>query len=170
MTIVRHARGLFLVAILALATPSPAAFAQATPSPEAVQAARELVNLTTKDLVDQVGRTMAAQVWPLVEQTLNPKPDAATLTKIKTEFGSITVDVIRDALKDLPAIYARYFTADELQTFVTFYRAPAGQKFIKTQPQLMQDTVALIQSKQGEINTLVMERLTPILRDAQRQK
>jgi hypothetical protein len=170
MTIFRHARSLFMAAILALAVPSPAAFAQAPPSPEALQVASELVSLTTKDLVDQVAQTMAAQVWPLVERTLNPKPDAPTLAKIKTEFGGITVDIVRDAMKDLPTIYARHFTIDELRSFVAFYRTPAGQKFIKTQPQLMQDTIALIQSKQGEINTLVMERLTPILREAQRQK
>ncbi len=170
MTIVRHARGLFLAAILALAAPSPAALAQGTPSPETMQAAGELVSLTTKDLIDQVAQTMAAQVWPLVERTFNPKPDAATLAKIKTEFGGITVEVVRDALKDLPAIYARHFTVDELRSFLTFYRSAAGQKLLKTQPQLMQDTVALIQSRQGEINTLVMERLAPILREAQRQK
>lgn len=178
MTIARYAGGLLLAATLAWAAPMPAAFAQravqsaaqATPSPELLRAASELVNLTAKDLVEQAGQTMAAQVWPLAERSLNPKPDAATIAKMKAEFGSITVEVVRDALKDLPAIYARHFTIDEMKSFVTFYRTPAGQKFIKAQPQLMQETIALMQSKQGEINTLLTERLGPILRDAQRQK
>jgi hypothetical protein len=113
---------------------------------------------------------MAAQIWPLVVPTINPRPDAATLEKIRIEFNAMSLEVIRDAMKDLPAIYARYFTADELKTFVTFYSGGPGQKFLKVQPQLIQETVALIGSKQGEINAKVQERLIPILRDAQQKK
>ena len=169
MAIIRYAQGLLIAGALALAAPSPASFAQNAPSAEALQTAHQLVDLTTKDIVGQVAQTMAAQIWPLVERGINPRPDAATLDKLKSEFQAITADVVRDGMKDMPAIYARYFTADELKTFVTFYSSGPGQKFLKTQPQLMQEMAALIGSKQGEINTMIMERIGPILRNAQQK-
>lgn len=44
------------------------------------------------------------------------------------------------------AIYAREFTAEELQVAIDFYRSSAGQKFLAKQPELMRQGAALGQA------------------------
>jgi uncharacterized protein len=117
------------------------------PSPEALQAAKELVATVSSDMIaDMAGRT-TAQVWPSMETALraqNAKIDAATVTELRNEFQKLVVDYVSEIMNDLPAIYARYLTAQEMREIVAFYRTPTGAKALKVMPQATADSVSLI--------------------------
>jgi len=45
--------------------------------------------------------------------------------------------VSQETMQDLARLYAQYFTLDEMQELIDFYRTPIGKKLTKTNPQIM---------------------------------
>ena len=58
-------------------------------------------------------------------------------------------------------LYASTFTAEELQGLVDFYKTPAGQAFIRKQPDIMKKTMALNQKLQMSL----MPRVQALLQE-----
>src|SRR5581483_2618193 len=85
-------RGLVLVAALSLAGashPLIRAHAESAPSSEAMDAARDLLALISRDLVDQFVTQVTAQMWPSIESRLrayNSNIDAAALADLRKEL------------------------------------------------------------------------------------
>ena len=46
---------------------------------------------------------------------------------------------MEDLANQIYPIYDKYFTVEDLKAFITFYETPAGQKMVKTMPQMMQE-------------------------------
>ena len=42
-------------------------------------------------------------------------------------------------LDEMAASYDKYFTEQEIKDFITFYKTPAGQKYISVMPEMMKD-------------------------------
>jgi uncharacterized protein len=116
-------------------------------SPEALQAATDLVGLTSASMLWQLTTNMTAQVWPAVEANLhskNPKIDAATILELRYQFERLMRENITATMNDAPAIYAKYFTAQEMRDIVAFYRTPTGAKTLQVMPQATADLFALL--------------------------
>jgi hypothetical protein len=127
-----------IVLVTALVLRAVVAQAQDTGSPEAVSAARELMAIMSPDMIGQLTRGMTAQVWPGLEKELvGAKVDQATLSELRTEFEQSLEQFVVDAMKDAPAIYARYFSAQELREIAAFYKTPAGSKALQVMPKVM---------------------------------
>jgi len=149
---------LILGAVLALATLYPAALAaQSTPSgvtpqpegapasPEALQAARELFALISGGMVSDLTGSMTAQLWPVTESALRrkyPSLSESTVTDLRNTFYRLEQTYIARLMADAPAIYARYFTAEELRAIVAFYRTPAGAKALQVTPRITAEALA----------------------------
>jgi hypothetical protein len=74
----------FLILLVGLlSTLSVAVHAQAPGSPEAREAAQELLNVISGDMLGQTSRAMSAQVWPQLEAELRSKADAAALIELR---------------------------------------------------------------------------------------
>jgi hypothetical protein len=117
------------------------------PSPETLQAAKELVSTVSSGMISEMAGRMTAQVWPSMEtalRTQNPRIDAATITELRDEFQKLIVGYVSEIMNDLPAIYARYLTAQEMGEIVAFYRTPTGAKALKVMPQATSDSISLI--------------------------
>jgi hypothetical protein len=112
---------------------------QAAPSPDAIAAAKELMAIMSPDLVGSMMRNMVAQMWPQVERSFGPQIDAATSAELRTEFEHTTQQFVLDSMQDMPQIYARYFTADELRQLAAFYKTPLGAKALSQIPLVMAD-------------------------------
>ena len=70
-----------------------------------------------------------------------------------------------DAVLDSGAqIYARHFTAEEMQQVTNFYRSPTGQKFLQKQPELVRESMALGQQFGQAIARDVQGRMVEELR------
>jgi len=44
------------------------------------------------------------------------------------------------------AVYAQVFSEDEMQSILDFYQSPAGQKLVKRQPELVQQSMQMMQT------------------------
>jgi hypothetical protein len=140
------------VAFAVVCAASPASSQTAPPgtptaSADALQAAKDLVGLVSGSMLADIANRMTAQVWPPVEtalRTQNPKIDAATLAELRGEFTQQVITGVADAMQGAPAIYARYFTVQEMRDLAAFYRTPIGAKTLRVMPQLMTDINGLI--------------------------
>jgi uncharacterized protein len=122
---------------------SPAT-AQSASSPEAVQAAAELASIMSKDLLAQMTNQMTAQAWPQIEAKARGSLDPQTLAELRTEFERVVVNFVTQSLKEMPGIYARYFTVDELHDMAAFYRTSTGQKALQRMPQVLGESYGLL--------------------------
>ena len=114
-----------------------AARAQDPATPDAIQAANELASILSKDLLAQMTSQMTTQIWPQIEAQAHV--DAATLAELRGQFEQIMLDFVTESLKDIPGIYARYFSVEELHDMAAFYRTTTGQKALQLMPKVMGD-------------------------------
>lgn len=122
---------------------SPAG-AQTPSSSETIQAATELASIMSKDLLAQMTNQMTARVWPQIEAKAGGSVDAETLAELRAEFERVVLDFVTQSLKDMPAIYARYFTVDELRDMTAFYRTSTGQKALQRMPKVLGESYGLL--------------------------
>jgi uncharacterized protein len=122
---------------------SPAT-AQSTSSPEAVQAAAELASIMSRDLLAQMTNQMTAHVWPQIEAKARGRLDTQALAELRAEFERVVVNFVTQSLKDMPGIYARYFTVDELHDMAAFYRTSTGQKALQSMPKVLGESYGLL--------------------------
>ncbi|HYL32274.1 MAG TPA: DUF2059 domain-containing protein [Stellaceae bacterium] len=122
----------------------PAAAQQSDPAKTAlINEMMQLTNMT--NLVQQMANQMTDQfiqaIAKIPSKDGNPMPqDVAEVikTEIKAEFKETTPDL----LQRIAAIYERYYTTEDLSAIVAFYKSPAGQKVLKTLPNVMQESAA----------------------------
>jgi uncharacterized protein len=140
--------------------------AQTAPSPEAVQAARDLVAVITKDSMRQLATQVTAQVWPRIEQSIRAKQSVtpAQVSELRTEYERIQVEFISKVMDDAPVIYARYFAASELRELLAFYRTPIGEKSLRVLPQITAEAMGLVMPRMQQLQTQVMEAFVKVLK------
>src|SRR5215470_1801402 len=111
-----------LAAALAIAGPTGQLQAQvqaqaqvqiyADPSGEALEAARDLLVLMTRDLVAHLAGQVTTQMWPAIESRLrayNPKIDPEAIADLRKELDRIQFEYMMNIVAEGPAIYARHF-------------------------------------------------------------
>lgn len=128
--------------------------AQDVPSAETLKAAQDLAAIMGGDTVQQMIGAMTAQMWPAIEGQLGAKVDAATLAELRTEFERTLASFAGESMKDAPAVYAKYFSTQELRDMVAFYKSPTGAKALRMMPQVMTD-----------VSTRMMPRMQAFQRD-----
>ena len=123
----------FLI-VLAVVLSSVEARAQGPGSPQAQEAAQELLKVISGDMLGQMSRAMTGQAWPQLEAELRSKADPAALTELRGEFEKILERFLTESMKDAPALYAKYFSAQELRDIAAFYKTPSGAKALQLTP------------------------------------
>jgi hypothetical protein len=68
----------------------------------------------------------------------------ATLDDLHGQLEIVLGDAVSDAMKEMPDIYARYFTASEINELAKFYKTPLGAKMLIVLPRLQSDMMPLI--------------------------
>ena len=140
--------------------------AQAAPDAETMQAARDLVAVVTKDVIQDMANRITAQVWPPIEQSLKNKQDIRPdqFADLRREFVHIQVDFFTKVMADAPAIYARHFTAAELRELLAFYHTPVGAKALRVMPQVTTEALQLVLAKMPQLQQDAMEAFTKVLK------
>jgi hypothetical protein len=152
-----------IVCLLAISLSWPGKGLAQAPSPEALAAAKEL--MAVSQMTDQL-----KQILPAVIQQMKPLI-ARGNPAIERDFDAFA-PVMQAAMESrLQAfvnegakIYARHFTAEELQQVANFYRTPAGAKFIREQPAVMKESMTLGQQWGQVIGEEVGKRIIEELR------
>lgn len=163
-------RPLAVVALLMVAGPPAAAAgaqAQNAPPSEAIDAARELLALMSKDMIAQLVGQVTTQMWPALESRLrsyNANIDDAALAELRHELERIQIDYMMNIVKDGPTIYARHFTVQELREVIAFYRTPTGGKLLQVTPKLTAEVMAMITPHMPDFYGRTIEAFAKVLR------
>ena len=56
-------------------------------------------------------------------------------------------------------VYAKHFTADDVQALIEFYESPVGKKMVVTQPMILEESMAIGQSYSQSVTMKLLERL-----------
>jgi uncharacterized protein len=149
--VVKILRALLLASMIGASGVIPAAAQQAAgpvPSPEAIAEAKKLVAIISPDMIKDVNTKVFAQIWPAMEQAIRGRLstlDAAGADEIKNEIrGAFETEMVAEMtalMETMPAVYARYLTADEIRDISAFYSTPAGAKALKVVPEIMGETM-----------------------------
>src|SRR5262245_13254384 len=138
-----------------------------TPSSEALDAARDLLALMSRDMLAQLARKCTDLLLPAIELRLrayNPNIEATRIAELRKELEHIQVEYMMNIVKDGPAVYARHFTAEELHEIIAFYRTPTGSKVLRITPQLSNEVMAIIAPHVPDFYSRTLEVFTKVLR------
>jgi hypothetical protein len=109
-----------------------------SPSPDTLAAARELiVTMRAADYFKTIMPAIVQQLKPaIVQNRPQVERDYDAIMPLMLDSMNARVNEIID---QVAALYARNFTAAELNEVVAFYRGPTGQKFIQKLPLITQE-------------------------------
>ena len=147
-----------LAAVVWAAILSPtAARAEAAPSPEAMEAAQALFTQLFAHGFVALNAQAVETAWPGIESALRAQKadlSPAQLVELRGEFERIRLARLSEIVKDVPAIYARYLTVEDMRTLAAFYSTPTGAKMLQVLPKVLPEAFATVlprvQSMAGE--------------------
>lgn len=138
---------------------------QAGPSPEVradIERLMELTGAYDPKLMDQMGSMMAQQVARTIGVE---KPEALErCMEIALEtVGEMLSD--GDFMGEMNAIYAKYFSHEDIRQMIAFYETPAGRKSVEVMPELMSESMQVTMQWFAKVNPVIQERVTSQLRE-----
>lgn len=112
----------------------------------------------TRDTIEQfLTVTEARQMLELAYQQMDQMQQRASAGQPADALSKKHREQVQQLLKaelswdnlqePLIALYGTVFSDAELQDIISFYQSPAGQKFLKRQPELMQNTMQMMQQR-----------------------
>jgi hypothetical protein len=141
--------------------------AQGQPSPESLQAAQKLLSLLSPSMVAQLTEQINGQTWPQMESALRiryPNISAEALNAVRKEITTLQNGITTEILADAPAIYARYFTAEELRQLTAFYQTPTGAKYLQVASPIMTALFATVNPRLPALQQKTSGAVNAILR------
>ena len=138
--------------------------AQEAPSPEALQAAQKLAAVISVDTMQQMTAAIFQQMWSGLEGQMADKNDTATLADLRSELERLVVKFAADAMKDAPAIYARHFTAAEMNDMLAFDRTPTGAKALREMPKVAGESAALMAPRMASFQQEISAKMEEIMK------
>ena len=87
-----------------------------------------------------------------MQTTAVPYLPASYWADMKAEFLKMDVASI------FVPVYQRYFSHDDMQAVINFYRSPAGKKVLNLQPMVIRDGEVAMRKRGGEIGQAVYAR------------
>jgi hypothetical protein len=156
----------FAAAVL-LTNLSPTA-ARAEPSPEAMEAAQALFTQLFAHGFVALNAQAVEIAWPGIESALRAqKPDlsAAKLAELRSEFERIRLARLSEIVKDVPAIYARYLTVEDMRTLAAFYSTPTGARLLQVLPKILPEGFATVLPRMQSMAGETQESFLKILRE-----
>jgi len=132
-------------------------------SPDAVAAAKEL--MATMKSADQFKAIMPSLMKALKPAVVQNRPE------VERDYDAFVPKLLEgmnarmnELLDTVAAIYARNFTAAELNEIIAFYRGPTGQKFVQRQGGILQESMAAGQKFGQALGGELQRRMTDELR------
>lgn len=133
--------------LIALAITGMSFLVQAeTPTPESIE---ELLTLTQAEkLLDSIKPQVKVSMKAGMDMALKGRTPSAAEQKVLDDYLSksasiMNEDLTMDRLKPLYVEqYAKYFSQEEVDALIVFYKTPAGMSLITKMPQLMQGLMA----------------------------
>ena len=84
---------------------------------------------------------------PMIAQKENQSMDSVAKEKVDGSmmmFKGIVKVIISMVTEERIKLYDRYYTQDEINQLITFYKSPIGRKYVTTSPEITKDIVMKI--------------------------
>ncbi|MGO9133728.1 MAG: DUF2059 domain-containing protein [Methylovirgula sp.] len=134
-------------------------------TPESLQAAKELLAITSGDIMTQLTSQIGNAFWPsIVQRAKAQKIDDATIAELRAEFDKIQLAFVTEVMNEAPPIYARHFTVAELHELTAFYKSPTGAKALHELPQVMGEFTGLLVPRLQTLQQQTSDAFNKILR------
>lgn len=110
---------------------------------------KELFRLMQQDsLVDRMFTSMTPAMFNQMNRQIK---DSASIAHTKEAMKS-TWEIVREISKrmineDMVVSYDKYFSQNEINDLITFYKSPSGQKFIKVSPDIQKEMAMVMMQK-----------------------
>jgi hypothetical protein len=160
---------LVLAAALTAANFLPtAARAESAASAESMEAALALFTQLFAHGFVALNAQAVETAWPGIEGALRaqkPNIDAATLAELRREFERIRLARLSEIVKDVPAIYARYLTAEDMRTLAAFYGTPTGVKMLQALPKILPEAFAVVLPRMQSMAAETQDSFLKLLRE-----
>ena len=138
--------------------------AQAPGTPEAQAAAKELLAVMSPDMMGQLTDALIAQMWPQLERALSAKVGPAVLAEVRAEMERMLKAFVIDATtNEAPAVYAKYFSAQELRELAAFYKTQTGAKTLRLLPQVTAEYFGILMPRMEGFSRDLQVRIQAIL-------
>lgn len=138
---------------------------QAGPSPELradIERLMELTGAYDTEMTEQMGSMIAQQTAQMVGAD-NPEAVRRCAEIAVKAVGEMFSD--GDFKEEMNAIYAKYFSHEDIRQMIAFYETPVGSKSIEVMPELMSESMQVTMRWIAKINPVVQERVTKQLRE-----
>ncbi len=161
---------LLLAGLLAVSVSSPA-LAQTKPAAPAAPAAAQQAAITPSHLAlakevmlsSGIARSFDSILPAFGEQI---KQAAVTRPELTKDLNDVLekmqpeLELQKQRIIDIASrIYANKLTEAELREIATFFRSPAGKRYVETQPQVLDDMVQAMQTWTQEVSEYMMVRV-----------
>jgi len=106
--------------------------------------------------------------WPGIESALRrqqPDLDAAALADLRREFERIRLARLAEIMKDVPDIYARHLTAEDMRVLSAFYSTATGIKMLQTLPKILPEAFALVLPRMQALSGETQDAFIKVLRE-----
>jgi len=156
-----------VIAALAISAASAPIRAQTRPSSETMEAAQVLFTQLFAHAFVVQNALAVETAWPAIENAIRAHRsdiDAATLARLRQEFERIRLAQLSAIVKDLPAIYARYLTADDMRTLAAFYSTPAGIKMLQALPRILPEAFSAVLPRMQDMTSETQDSFLKLLR------
>ncbi len=137
-----------LLAILLVSTQS---FAQSTkPTPESLAKLFELTEVRT--MIPRLQEQLDGMMNNMTQEILKGKSISPEQQKALDVFRTKVVKIQKDEISwetvepKITEIYQNTLTQDDVNGIIAFYQTPAGQSFVKKMPEIMQQTMMMMQT------------------------
>lgn len=167
----RWLRAIRIGVLVVAATTGAAALAeeQAAPSAEARPDIERLMQLTgayDTELIEQMSGMIAQQTARTIG---GDSPEAiARCIEIGTEIAFEAINEMfsdGDFQGEMNAIYAKYFSVEDIRQMIAFHETDVGKKSVEVMPKLMGESMQVTMQWMAKINPVIKERATKQLRE-----
>ncbi|MBP9883389.1 MAG: DUF2059 domain-containing protein [Chitinophagales bacterium] len=117
--------------------------------------ARTLKKMFEVSGTEETYKTAITQMFTMYKQQYT-EVDAEVWDEFEQEFLKTSLD---DLVEMLVPVYYKYMTKEDLETLIAFYQTPAGVKFGKYTPMIMQESMQIGQEWGKKIGQEFQEKM-----------
>ncbi|MEI6678316.1 MAG: DUF2059 domain-containing protein [Mariniphaga sp.] len=110
---------------------------------------KELFHLMQQD--STMDKMLKSMVKPLSIQMQSQIKDSTSRAHSK-ELQNLTMQTVKEIStkwinEDVVPLYDKYFSQNEINDFIAFYKSPSGQKLLKISPEIAKDMMMVMMQK-----------------------
>ena len=108
---------------------------------------KELFHVMQLDSI--MDKTFSSMIPAMMSQmkSEDPSVNARANEMMTTTMQSAKVMVKKMMDEDMVTVYDKYFSQNEINDYITFYKSKSGQKFIKMTPEISKDLMMIMMQK-----------------------